>query len=123
MMKEARAYIYHSEWVADCPRYCGNVEYLFNKQNPRRKNSPRTLRKAQFVCSYCNLIAPIEWPENEHELMNVLMIRPVPHTRNWYPLNHQTAIKYNVAHGQTIKDLVQEAIEHGVMPKDWKRAL
>lgn len=122
-MDEARAYIYHSEWVADCPRYCGNVEFLFDKINPRKKNSPRTVRKPIFTCSYCNLVAPIEWAPNEHELMATLMVRPIPHTRNWYPKGHKTAIKYGVPDGQTVKELVQEAIDHGVMPKEWERAL
>lgn len=119
-MNEARAYIYHSEWVADCPRGCGNAEFLFNKQS---KKGPRTIRKQVFHCSYCNLTAPIEWPENENELMNVLMIRPIPHTRNWYPRGHITAIKYRVPDGQTVKELIQEAIDHGIMPKEFERAL
>jgi len=119
-MNEARAYVYHSEWVADCPRECGNVEFLFDRQNPRNKKSPRTIRKTVFKCSYCSLVAPIEWSTNEAAIMMTLMVRPVPHTRNWYPVNHPVAIKYGVAHGQTIHELVQEARDHGVIPPEKK---
>jgi len=123
-VNEARAYIYHSQWVADCPRpYCGNTEYLFDKMNKRDLNSPRTIRKQVFRCSYCKLVAPIEWATNEHELEIVLSIRPVPHTRNWYPKGHPTAIKYGLPDGQTIHDLVEEAREHGVIPPERKAVL
>lgn len=120
-MNEARAYIYHSEWVADCPRdSCGNTEFLFQKQNPRSARSPRTLRRQVFRCSYCGLTAPIEWAPNEEELMMVLMVRPVPHTRNWYPKGHPTALKFRLPDGQTIHDLVEEAREHGIIPPERK---
>lgn len=117
MMDEARAYIYHGEWVADCPRPCGNTEFLFNKTS---RNGPRIVRKQVFTCSYCKMTAPIEWASNERELDIVLSIRPVPHTRNWYPKGHPVALKYKLPDGQTIHDLVQEAREHGVIPPEPK---
>lgn len=121
MMNEARAYIYHGEWVADCPRdSCGNTEFL---SLPQSKQGPRTIRKQVFYCSYCKLNAPIEWAPNEHKLMQVLLLRPVPHTRNWYPKNHPVAIKYGLPDGQTEQELIQEAIDYGAIPKDYGRAL
>lgn len=120
MMNEARAYVYHSEWVADCPRDCGNVEFLFEKINPRKKTSPRIIRKNQFACSYCKLVTPIEWPANEESLMMALMVRPVPHTRNWYPKGHPVALRYGLPDGQSIHDLVEEARQHGVIPPEKK---
>lgn len=119
-MNEARAYIYHGEWVADCPRACGNVEFLFNRMGRR---GPRTIRKQTFSCSYCGLTAPIEWASNEEELMITLSIRPVPHTRNWYPKGHPVAIKYGLPDGQSIHDLVEEARQHGVIPPERKAVL
>jgi hypothetical protein len=121
-MNEARAYVYHGEWVADCPRSCGNVEFLFNKQNPRRKDSPRTIRKTAFVCSYCSLTAPIEWAQDETAITMTLNVRPIPHTRNWYPKGHPVALRYRLPDGQTIHELVEEAREHGVIPPEKLRA-
>lgn len=110
----ARAYVYSGDWVADCPRGCGNVEHLADRANPRDLNSPRTRRKPQFYCTYCHQLADIEWPADMDQLMAVLALRPVPHTRNWYPADHDTAVRFQVPHGQSVADLREENVEHGV---------
>lgn len=113
---KARAYVYSGDWVADCTRACGNVEYLFDLANRFDPSSPRTIRKPQFYCSYCHMIAEIEWPPDTlmGEIMTVLALRPVPHNRNWYPADHTTAIKFRLPHGQTVQELRDENAEHGV---------
>ena len=111
----ARAYMYFGDWVADCPREgCGNVEHLFDPGNPKVPNGARTVRKTGFFCSYCRMVAPIEWAADEDGIREVLNHRPVPHNRNWYPSDHETAIKFRIPHGQSIQDLRDENAEHGV---------
>lgn len=114
----ARAYVYAGDWVADCPRNCGNVEHLYTRANPRDANAPRVVPVPSFYCSYCKLgdaeTVTVEWPPNMADIMTVLMLRPIPHTRNWYPAEHDTALKYRLPHGQTIDDLRAENVEHGV---------
>jgi hypothetical protein len=110
----ARAYVYHGEWVADCPRGCGNVEFLYL---PTRPGGPKVAQKPVFDCSYCNLRdVPVEWPDDMPGIMTVLARRPVPHTRNWYPAGHETAVRFNVPHGQSVDDLRAENVENGVEP-------
>ena len=110
----ARAYVYSGDWVADCPRGCGGVEHLYDRINPRNPSSPRTVQRAEFHCSYCQMVAPIEWPPNMAEILMVLMLRPVPHNRNWYPKDHDVALRFRLPHGQTVDELREENREHGV---------
>lgn len=111
---KARAYVYSGDWVADCPRACGNVEHLYARANPSNPASPRIVQMPEFHCSYCKLTAPIDWPPNLADITAVLALRPIPHTRNWYPKDHNTALKYRVPHGQSIDDLRAENAAHGV---------
>lgn len=110
----ARAYVYSGDWVADCPRGCGGVEHCFDRANPRSPASPRVVRKPEFHCSYCHMVAPIEWPADMAAIMEVLMLRPVPHNRNWYPQDHDVALRFRIPHGQTVDQLREENREHGV---------
>lgn len=115
----ARAYVYRGEWVADCPRPvdpgagrgCGNVEFLYT---PTRMNGPRDTRRPFYLCSNCGMQSGISWPGNEHAILAVLMIRPVPDNRNWYPEDHPVAINFRLEHGQSIADLMEENEQHGV---------
>ncbi|MDT0387804.1 hypothetical protein [Streptomyces dubilierae] len=110
----ARAYVYAGDWVADCPRGCGGVEHLYDRANPRNPSSPRVMQKPEFHCSYCQMVAPIDWPPNLAEITAVLMLRPVPHTRNWYPKDHDVALRFRIPHGQSVDELRAENREHGV---------
>jgi hypothetical protein len=108
----ARAYIYNGMWVADCPTGCGGTEPLFEA---KRRGGPKTVRRTLFHCSYCRFATSrIEWPADEVALMTVLELRPIPHTRNWYPTNHEVAVRFGIPHGQSVRDLQDENAEHGV---------
>lgn len=108
----ARAYVYSGEWVADCMRDgCGNVEYLYT---PARPNAPRTLRKPFYMCSNCGWQGVISWPDLEHEILSLLVRRPIPQTRNWYPADHPVAVNFRIPHGQSLRDLIDENEAHGV---------
>lgn len=115
LIKKARAYIYCGEWVGDCPRDdsggCSNVEFLFE---PVALNGPRVKPKSFFICSHCGFQAEITWPRMMAELMAVLMLRPVPDNRNWYPPNHPVALRFKLPHGQSVRDLMDENAAHGV---------
>lgn len=111
----ARAYVYAGMWVAECPRVCGNVEALFDLANPADPRSARTRRKNLFLCSYCAMLAEIDWADGEEDIMAVLDRRPIPHNRNWYPVDHRIALEAGLPHGQTIADLEAENREHGVV--------
>lgn len=115
LQPKARAYVYNGEWVADCPRAgCANVEFLFGPERPGVPGSPRTVRKTQYYCTYCQHLAEIDWPKNEAEIMEILNKRPIPNTRNWYPKDHDVAIRARIPHGQSIADLIEENHENGV---------
>lgn len=108
----AVAYVYNGEWVADCPAGCNNVEFLYDQT---MMNGPRDRRRSFFRCSYCAYATDrIIWPRQEHEIMQVLVKRPLPGTRNWYPKDHPVAARSNTPHGQSIGDLLDENAEHGV---------
>lgn len=108
----ARAYVYCGDWVADCPRKgCANVEFLYRQS---RMNGPRDQRIPFYTCSYCGAKSPIDWPRRENEIMQVLVRRAIPQNRNWYPKDHEVAIKFRIPHGQSVDDLKHENEEHGV---------
>jgi len=114
LTNRARAWVYCGEWVAECPAGCSNVEFLFDLQNPRNPNSPRTVRKPTFFCSYCKHVGEIEWAADEAAIMAVLSRRPIPHNRNWFPAGHDLALRTGRPDGQTVADLEAENDEYGV---------
>lgn len=54
------------------------------------------------------MVAPIEWPAKADEIWSVLLERPVPSTRNWYPHGHVEATRLGLPHGQSIAELREE---------------
>lgn len=112
---KTQAYIYSGEWVGDCPREgCANVEYLWTPVYP---NGPRVQPRGFYICSHCGIQATIEWPPQDFMVaaLAVLMERPIPDTRNWYPKDHDVATRFHIPHGQSVKDLQDENREHGVV--------
>lgn len=115
----ARAFVARGEWVAECPRSpdCKQVEYLTDK--PARWRHQHSYAEGEritlFTCKNCGLITHlIDWPQDADEIMAVLNRRPVPDTRNWYPVGHLIAVTHNEPHGQTVADLERENREHGI---------
>ena len=100
LANRAQARVNHGRWIADCPRrYCANAVRLQPRQGT-------------FHCAGeggCQMIAPIDWPADAEEIWDVLLQRPVPSTRNWYPSGHAEALKMRLPHGQTPADLLDEA--------------
>lgn len=108
----ARAYVYAGDWVADCPRAgCANVEHLYRQS---RRGGPRDVQLGFYRCSYCGMESDISWPDSMHDILAVLVRRPIPDTRNWYPTDHPVALKFGLPHGQSVRDLAEENEEHGV---------
>lgn len=115
----ARAYVYNGEWVADCPRPglepgkpgCANVEFLYQAS---RMNGPRDLERTFYLCSYCGMQSHIAWPRRRVDILRVLMLRPVPNNRNWYPADHPVAVKFRLPHGQSVRELMDENEAHEI---------
>lgn len=113
----ARAYVYCGEWVADCPQEdCANVEFVeLKRDQDRGVAGTRGERKDAFFCTYCKVMATsVHWPKNADEIIELLERRPVPHTRNWYPEGHLTALRYGIKDGETAEELRAENAEHGI---------
>lgn len=113
----ARAYVYCGEWVADCPQEdCPNVEFVeLKRDQDRGVAGTRGEKKDLYFCSYCKSMAnSIQWPKDAEQIMEILERRPMPHTRNWYPEGHLTALKFGVKDGETVEELLEENREHGV---------
>lgn len=116
----ARAYVLRGDWVADCPNvfgktHCGNTEYITDLADRHRgRAGVWGERKPMFHCTYCGLIAEIDWPADASQIEAVLDKRPIPHTRNWYPEGHRTAVLFSIPDGQTAADLELENRQNGV---------
>lgn len=99
----ARARVNHGRWIADCPRpHCANAIRLEPGQ-------------ATFHCAGeggCQMAASIEWPPDADEIWAVLLERPVPGTRNWYPDGHFEAVQLGLPHGQSVAELRDETRDH-----------
>jgi len=116
-----RAYVYRGRWVGDCPvEGCKNVEYLTVEPlyASRYTIESRWDRKDYFICSnlQCGTVTDsIQFPPDADEIEDVLNLRPVAMTRNWYPAGHITAVTHGIEDGQTVTELIQENIDHGVV--------
>lgn len=102
MASHVAAYVNHGRWVANCCReYCNNALEL----EPRQ---------ARFQCRNCGIVAGVVWPPDADEIWAALERRPVPQTRNWFPADHDLAVRAGCPHGQTVADLLAENEQHGV---------
>lgn len=120
----AWAYIYHGDWVANCPQPdCGNVQFVCELPLSQR-SKPRIWgdRMDRFVCGYCGHgPTAVQFPSDDagspwysYGLEEAVDRRPIPHTRNWYPEGHPTAVAWGIPDGQTVEDLLRENEEHGL---------
>lgn len=96
---KARAYVNFGRWIADCPTGCGSALQL----NPGH---------GMFQCVECFFVTEVEWPNNAEDIWETLAKRPAPKFRNWFPEGHELALRANCPHGQTVKELEDEAAEH-----------
>lgn len=58
-----------------------------------------------FHCWGCGAEAEILWPANREAIERLLLLRPLAQTRNWFP-------------GETLHDLLEENVTHGIGPKE-----
>jgi hypothetical protein len=95
MTNQARAYVNHGRWIADCPRDCGSALILQNGQGG-------------YHCPECGHLTTVEWPADVEGITAALMERPIPKTRNWFPEGHTLALRAGCEHGQTVQQLRDE---------------
>jgi hypothetical protein len=78
-------------WVVACPR-C-----------PHAVDVDARTRTPAFSCAVCGLRAELEWPSHEMVagIERLLLMRPDPTKQNWLP-------------GETLSDLLEENVTHGV---------
>jgi hypothetical protein len=73
-----------------------------------------------FACPECYTMSSVDWPTNAQEIWEELEKRDNPRTRNWYPEDHEVAVRGNIPHGQSVKELAEEREEfeqwHGQLP-------
>lgn len=76
-------------WIVDCPRCANAMRWPVGTPS--------------FDCDECDQPIEIVWPPQEmvEAVERLLMMRPVPHTRNWNP-------------GETLHDLMFENGAHGI---------
>lgn len=80
------------QWKARCPRlWCTNAMPIDRGQE-------------QFAClgpDSCGWTGEVAWPPDPDAIETLLLMRPVPRTRNWLP-------------GESLEDLLQENVAHGI---------
>lgn len=85
------------QWIARCPRpWCTNA-LLVERGQP------------EFACNgglACGATAPLSWPADPDAIEAILLLRPVPTTRNWLP-------------GETLQQLLEENAVHDCIPSEW----
>lgn len=79
-------------WIADCPA-CPSAFALDRRQE-------------SFECWDCGAPASVVWPPFVADVGRMLLMRPDPTTRNWTP-------------GETVDDLLEENLTHGICPPSW----
>lgn len=99
LTNKARAYVNFGRWIADCPMNCGSAMQLSSGQG-------------MFHCSECTFMTEVEWPSNPDEIWQALLERPAKKNRNWFPSNHELAVRSNNPHGQTPQELRDETEEN-----------
>lgn len=84
-------------WIVRCPRpHCWNAVAL----------PVDTALAACVGDGGCGLEFPVLWPPDPIAIAALLVMRPVPATRNWLP-------------GETVEDLAAENAAHDCLPLDW----
>lgn len=95
----ARAYVNHGRWIADCPADCGSARQLQPGEH-------------MYQCGECLLVCTVDWPDDADDIWEALMERPIPKFRNWFPHQHDLALRANLPHGQTPAELREETKDH-----------
>lgn len=96
----AYAYVNHGRWVIDCLADGCNAGVELKK------------RVGLIQCQDCYHLNNVEFPSDADEIIEVLERRPDARNRNWFPQGHDLALRYGVAHGQSVADLVAENVEN-----------
>jgi len=93
-------------WIAQCPQeWCVGADHYGPGPHTGRIGG---LTGDRLTCPRCANVTAAQWPPNVDDIMQVLMQRPMPETRNWRP-------------GEEVKDLIVENAVHGIGVKELAR--
>lgn len=125
-------WVYCGEWIAECPqRDCTNAEYMTEKRFEDRHKvgfgAVSGIKKDAFYCSHCKCLATsVHWPKHDQdcvapagvdhadEIMELLNLRSMPETRNWFYTGQKIAVARSAPDGQTLAELRAENDQHEV---------
>ena len=97
-----------SRWVVDCAWCTSGLipgVHLFDAGGRKVRHSLEWGDRS-MVCWDCGGVTEgIEWPPDPLAIELILSMRPEEKTRNWFP-------------GETLNDLLQENVAHGIVPPD-----
>lgn len=105
---KAAAYLNHGRWVADCPEaHCTDARAVYPEDADGNPSPARVLNQ---VCKAGHAFT-IEMPPAalEAQLVAAVSERLSQHRMNWFPKNHPLALLLGAPHGQTIRQLREEA--------------
>lgn len=101
--QKAKVWMYQGQWVADCPRGCGNVE----KYGRCDDGTTGGLDRNRFYCRLshggCGLTCVPDWPYRRAEIETLVLGRPFRDNQNWRP-------------DEDLLDLLRENLTHGIVP-------
>lgn len=95
-----------SRWLVDCGFCLSGLEpgrHLYDKHGVLVRYSIEWGDEV-MTCWDCGMVTEgVAWPVDPLGIETLLLMRPDEKTRNWFP-------------GETLDDLLQENIAHGIMP-------
>lgn len=95
-----QAYVNHGRWIAECPEQ--------NCHNALKLHGGETTFLCRTDLGGCGKESMIAWPFDAEGIWVALNQRPMPATRNWFPVGHKMAERFNLPAGQTPSELLAE---------------
>lgn len=96
------AFVSEGRWLVHCVNLVDGCMVAREIVKPPKTHPLTLLRHEEWVCESCSVRnPPTTFPKSWKAIEKVLMARPVPQTRNWYPF-------------ESVGDLERENVDHGV---------
>ncbi len=105
---KAAAYLNHGRWVAHCPEpTCDDARAVYPED---RNGNPSPTRVLNQVCANGHAFT-IEMPppDDEARIFAAVSERLSDRRKNWFPRDHPVALALGQPHGQSVRELREEA--------------